>query len=411
MNAPSSRPTPNDAPRSRDGASPLERSPVDAARAAFADHFGASPEVVVRAPGRVNLIGGHTDYNDGFVLPLAIDRAVAIALRPRGDRRVRVVSLDFGEETTFDVDALDHDGPGWAEYLKGSAWALAEVGGTLAGWEGVVTGDVPRGAGLSSSAALELATLRAFHAVTGAAWDPASMARVGQRAENGWVGMNCGIMDQMISAAGEPGHALLIDCRTLATEAVPLPAGTVTVVLDTATRRGLVGSAYNERRAACEAAAAAFGVPALRDLPLAELEAGRDRLDATVYRRARHVVTENARTLEAAAAMRAGDAVRLGALVSASHASLRDDFEVSSEALDLIVEFAHTTVGCYGARMTGAGFGGCAVALVDEAATSRFVEAVALAYEAATGRTPALYVTPATAGAAVLPGTADDAHD
>ena len=380
--------------------SPLVRR----ARRAFAERLGGEPEVVVRAPGRVNLIGEHTDYNDGFVLPLAIDRAVVVALRPRADRRVRAVSLDFDEEATFDLDGLERGGPGWAEYVKGSAWALAEAAGPLAGWEGVVVGDVPRGAGLSSSAALELATLRAFAAVAGADWDPTRMARVAQRAENEWVGVNCGVMDQMISAAGEDGHALLIDCRTLRTEAVPLPAGTVAVVLDTGTRRGLVDSAYNRRRAACERAAAALGVPALRDVAPDRLAAARDALDETTYRRARHVVTENARVLEAAEAMRAGDAARLGALMDASHASLRDDFEVSSDALDLMAHLARQSDGCWGTRMTGAGFGGCAVALVGEAEAEGFVEAVGRAYQSASGRTPALYVTTATAGAAVLDG-------
>ena len=376
------------------------------ARRAFALRFGGEPEVVVRAPGRVNLIGEHTDYNDGFVLPMAIDRAVWIALRPREDGRVRVVSLDYDEEATFDLGALERGGPGWAEYVKGSAWALAEAGGPLAGWEGVVTGDVPRGAGLSSSAALELAALRAFAAVAGADWDPARMARVAQRAENEWVGVNCGVMDQMISAAGVSGHALLIDCRSLETEPVPLPAGTVAVVLDTGTRRGLVDSAYNERRQACEAAAAALGVPALRDATPDRLAAARGAVDEATYRRARHVVSENARVLEAVEAMRAGDAVRLGALMDASHASLRDDFEVSSRALDRMASLARGAGGCFGARMTGAGFGGCAVALVEEAAADRFVETVGRAYGSASGRTPALYVTPATAGASVLDGAA-----
>ncbi len=372
------------------------------ARRAFAERFGNAPSVVVRAPGRVNLIGEHTDYNDGFVLPMAIDRAVVIALRPRADRTVRVVSLDYDEAVAFDLDALERGGPGWAEYLKGSAWALGQAGGNLRGWDGVVTGDVPHGAGLSSSAALELATLRAFTAIAGAPWDPARMARLGQRAENEWVGVNCGIMDQMISAAGEDGHALLIDCRTLETDAVPLPGGTVVAILDTGTRRGLVDSAYNERRAACEAAAAALGVPALRDATPEHLEAAREHVDETVYRRARHVVTENARTLEAADAMRAGDAERLGALMDASHISLRDDFEVSSEALDLLAGLAREADGCFGARMTGAGFGGCAVALVEAGAAGRFVDTVRASYEAATGQAPALYVTPATDGASVL---------
>ena len=187
----------------------------------FESRFGEPPAFVVRAPGRVNLIGEHTDYNDGFVLPMAIDRAVWIALRPRRDGQVNVVSIDLDQSATFSLAALRHEDAGWVEYLKGVAWALQEQGYALAGWEGVMSGDVPRGAGLSSSAAIELATARAFAAVSGFAWDAAEMARLGQRAENQWVGVNCGIMDQMISAAGQAGHALLIDCRSLATQAVP----------------------------------------------------------------------------------------------------------------------------------------------------------------------------------------------
>ena len=241
----------------------------------FQQRYGAAPTFLVRAPGRVNLIGEHTDYNDGFVMPMAIDRAAWIALRPSGDRQVTVHALDFGESDTFDLDHLDPAPGSWADYVRGVAWALQQHGYATAGWEGVMAGDVPVGAGLSSSAALELAVARAFGAVADWPWDPPRMAVVGQYAENKWVGMNCGIMDQMISAAGMAGHALLIDCRSLAISPMPLPPGIAVVVLDTATRRGLVDSAYNERRAQCEAAARHFGVVALRDVSVAQLEAAR----------------------------------------------------------------------------------------------------------------------------------------
>lgn len=374
----------------------------------FAGRFGAAPAFVVRAPGRVNLIGEHTDYNDGFVLPMAIDRAVWIAARPRPDRRVVLHSLDFDDAAGFDLDRFGPGERGWLEYVKGVAWALQEGGAALAGWEGVLAGDVPLGAGLSSSAALEMAAARTFAAVAGLSWQPAAMAKVGQRAENEWVGVNSGIMDQMISAAGRKGYALLIDCRSLAAEPAPLPPGTAVVVLDTGTRRGLVDSAYNERRAQCEAAAAFFGVPALRDVDPARLalagQAG--GLDEVTLRRARHVISENERTLQAAAAMRRGapGAAQLGRLMDASHASLRHDFEVSSPELDLMVELARQQAGCLGARMTGAGFGGCAVALVRaEAGTvDAFCAAVAGAYRQATGIRPALYVCAADDGAAVV---------
>ena len=219
---------------------------------AFQDRYGSPASVLVRAPGRVNLIGEHTDYNDGFVLPMAIDRSIWIALRPRSDSRVRVDALDYGNAVEFELEEMRHTGAGWGEYVKGVAWALRRHGFALCGWEGFIAGDVPIGAGLSSSAALEMATARAFAATSGLAWEPRTMARLGQLAENEWVGVNCGIMDQMISAAGEADHALLIDCRSLDSEAVPLPRDTVVVVLDTSTRRGLVDSAYNERRAQCE---------------------------------------------------------------------------------------------------------------------------------------------------------------
>ena len=385
----------------------VEGSPRDAVDRAFRDRYGEPPTLRVRAPGRVNLIGEHTDYNDGFVLPLAIERAAWIALRARGDRRVMLRSVELEGEADIDLDTLDPAAPrgtdpAWSEYVKGTAWALQQAGHRLRGWEGVLASDVPIGAGLSSSAALELATARAFAAVSGLAWDPAAMARLGQRAENAWVGMNCGIMDQMISAVGREGHAVLIDCRDLATTPVPLPAGTAVVILDTGTRRGLVDSEYNERRQRCEEAAAHFGIPALRDLDPDTLSARAGELDAVTFRRARHVVTENARTLAAAAAMRKGDAATLGRLMDESHASLRDDFEVSSPALDAMVEIARGQGGCLGARMTGAGFGGCAVALVSAGAAESFAAAVAPEYRERTGHEPQVYVTGASGGAEVV---------
>ena len=377
--------------------------------AEFERRFGAPPSVVVRAPGRVNLIGEHTDYNDGFVLPMAIDRAVWIAARPRPDRRVVVHSVNMDRSVSFALDGLENTGAGWAEYLKGVAWALSEAGHRLRGWEGVIAGDVPIGAGLSSSAALEMAAARLFAALSNLPWDPVGMARLGQRVENRWVGVNCGIMDQMASAAGQAGHALLIDCRSLETQPVPLPPDTVVVVLDTATRRGLVDSAYNARRAQCEAAARFFGVAALRDVSLARFEQEADALDEVTRRRARHVITENARTLQAVEAMRQGDAAALGRLMDASHASLRDDFEVSSPALDAMVACARRSAGCYGARMTGAGFGGCAVALVRAATAEAFVQQVVTCYLATTGRTPQVYVCRATDGAEMVSFSIDAA--
>ena len=378
---------------------PLDRH--DLSRA-FAERFGRPPRWVVRAPGRVNLIGEHTDYNDGFVLPLAIDRAIWIALEPRQDLQVTVHSLDFHESASFSVDRLTQDKAGWIEYLKGVAWSLQDAGYHLKGWHGVLQGDVPLAAGLSSSAALEMATARAFAAVADLAWEPARMAKLGQRAENRWVGVNCGIMDQLISAAGLAGHALLIDCRSLETQPVPFPPGIAVVVLDTATRRGLVDSAYNERRAQCEAAAKFFGVKALRDVDLGLFNARGSSLDETTRRRARHVITENQRTIDACEAMRRGDTTTLGVLMNQSHTSLRDDYEVSSDALNAMVETARAHAACFGARMTGAGFGGCAVAVIDAQAADDFAPRVAADYQAKTGHAPAVYVCQATNGAEVF---------
>ena len=367
----------------------------------FAQRFGGAATLVARGPGRVNLIGDHTDYNDGFVLPLAIDRAVWIALRPRGDGRVAVHSLDFGETKEFDPTNGSRNGAGWVEYVRGVAWALRTSGRAVCGWEGVAMGDVPVGAGLSSSAALELAAARAFAASCGIGWHATEMARVAQRAENEWVGVNCGIMDQLISAAGQAGHAMLIDCRTLETRAVPVPPEAVVVVLDTATRRGLVGTAYNERRAQCEAAAKVLGVPALRDVDRATLERRAGDLNSVTRRRARHVVTENERVLACAAALAEGDLPTVGRLMAESHESLRDDFEVSRHELDIMVDLASATTGCHGARMTGAGFGGCAVALVDAARADEFCATVERGYRKATGLRPALYRCAAAEGASV----------
>jgi len=376
----------------------------------FVVRFGSSATFITRAPGRINLIGEHTDYNDGFVLPMAIDRAVWIALRPRTDRRVRVHSLDFDQPCDCSLDDLRKGNGDWSEYVKGVAWALIEACHRLSGWEGVVAGDVPIGSGLSSSAAMELAAARAFAAVSGLAWDPARMALIGQRAENGWVGVNCGIMDQLISAAGQAGHALLIDCRSLASQAVPLPAGYRFLVLDSAAPRTLAGSAYNQRRAECEAAVRRLqvaypGITALRDMTPAMLAAEAGRLDPVELKRARHVVTENERVLRSVEALRSGRAATLGELMLASHASLRDDYQVSSAELDALVAVAMDTPGVIGARMTGAGFGGCAVAMVEENAAgdaaADAAEAIMARYRAQTGRPGKAYVSTASQGAEV----------
>lgn len=393
----------------------------------FASYFNSESEIIVRAPGRVNLIGEHTDYNDGFVLPMAIDRAVWLALRPRMDEGVRIQSLDINPaphlfstgaqddlkpDPAFELHSLTK-GSGWIEYPKGIAYQLIEAGYQLRGFDAVMTGDVPRGAGLSSSAAVELAVLRAFAAVSGFTWDAPTMAKIAQKAENEWVGVHCGIMDQMASAACKEGHALFLDCRSLEFKHTPLPKDVSIVILDTSTRRGLVDSAYNERRSQCEEAARWFGVKALRDVSVDEFEQGKrrppegkkeERLDEVVLKRARHIITENARVLEAVNVMKAGNTKRLGELFNASHNSLRDDFEVSNEALNIMVDCAREQNGCYGARMTGAGFGGCAVALVKKENAKEFVNAVSAAYRQRSGLEASVYVCKASEGASLVQG-------
>lgn len=372
----------------------------EAAHQHFKEEFGEDPTFIVRSPGRVNLIGEHTDYNDGFVFPMAIDRATWIALRPRDDKKVFAISADLEDKQEFQLNNLNRPAKtDWIDYLIGVSWALQERGYSLTGWDGVVTGDVPIGSGLSSSAALELATARAFYAVSDFEWDAATMAKVGMSAENDWLGLKTGIMDQMISAAGIENRALLIDCRSLETSTAPLPSNSAVVILDTSTRRGLVDSKYNERCEQCETAAKHFGVKALRDVDIDTFNQRADELEPLIRQRARHIIFENDRTLRAKEAMNNSDPETLGQLMIESHISLRDDFEVSSDALDIIVDCANAEESCYGARMTGAGFGGCAVALVRADAVQDFVNHVEACYTSKTNLTPKVYISQASNGA------------
>ncbi|HWD44044.1 MAG TPA: galactokinase [Actinomycetota bacterium] len=361
--------------------------------AAFRERAGRDPDGVWAAPGRVNLIGEHTDYNDGFVLPAAIDRLVLAAAGRRDDGRLRLWSLQ--SEPPADLE-LAEVGPGkvdgWAAYPAGVAWALGQAGVEVGGADLLVDGDVPAGAGLSSSAALECATAIALADLEGAGLDRVALAGLARRAENEVVGVPSGAMDQMVSMLGRAGHALFLDTRSLETEQVPLPleaAGLRLVVIDTRAGHRLVDGAYADRRAACEAAAATLGVPALRDATQERVEAAADALGEEGLRRARHVVSENARVLEALRLLRAGELERLGPLLVASHASLRDDYEVSSPELDTAVEAA-VDAGAVGARMTGAGFGGSALALARADLVGRIDERVRAAFAAAGFGPPAV---------------------
>ena len=379
----------------------------------FARTFGVRQGLrCARAPGRVNLIGEHTDYNGGYVLPMAVEREVRVAFLPADSGPVRLWSADYGEWDEFDLGATEArpaGGHGWRRYVRGVAWALQEAGCRLRPLWGIVQGDVPVGAGLSSSAALEVATARAFCAAAGIERPGPELARICRRAENEFVGVRCGIMDQFVSIHARRDHALLLDCRSLDHEHVPLDGAAVRVVVcNTMVRHELGSSAYNERRARCEAAARildarAGGVEQLRDVTPEMLREHADALDDLTCRRARHVVSEIDRTARAADALRGGDYRRFGRLMCESHESLRDDYEVSCAELDLMVELARALPGVLGARMTGAGFGGCTVNLVERARADEFTRAVAEGYEARTGTRPEVYGFAPAAGAAVEP--------
>jgi galactokinase len=375
----------------------------------FVRRYGAAPTQVAIAPGRVNLIGEHTDYNDGYVLPVALKRSVRLVLRPRADRRVRLYSVEYDEYNEFDLDALAYNKEMlWSNYVQGIAWALQGLKLPLTGIDGVISGNVPRGSGLSSSAALEIAAATAFLAASGqeAALSGPQIAKAAQQAENHFVGVNCGIMDQFISMLGAENHALLIDCRSLDYQLVPFPENAALVIGNTKASRSLASSAYNQRRQECETGVATLqtvlpGVQALRDVTSAQLEAHKGLLSPVVYRRCRHVVTENERVLQTVAALERNDLAEVGRLMNASHESLRDDYEVSSTALDVMVAAMRGVPGCYGARLTGAGFGGCAVALVAPGAEQTVADAIYEKYPKATQVWPEVYTTRASAGARV----------
>jgi len=371
---------------------------------AFKARFGTTA-TVYRAPGRVNLIGEHTDYNDGFVLPAAIEFYCWALAAPRRDGRVVIYSENFNETVEAALDSLSPlEKKHWANYPLGVAWALRQAGKPLTGANIYITGEVPLGAGLSSSAAVEVAVAFALLNESDSAIDRAELAKLCQKAENEFVGARVGIMDQFISCFGRASHALLLDCRSLHHEFVKIPANLQLVICNTMVKHELASSEYNARRAECEEGVRilrkAFPeIRALRDVSLSQLDEHRRNLPLTVFARCRHVITENARVKTAVEAFRREDRQALGRLMRDSHRSLRDDYEVSCKELDLMVEIAEVQEGLIGARMTGGGFGGCTINLVECAAVSDFRRNVAAAYFSKTGLTPEIFVSPASDGA------------
>jgi len=364
----------------------------------------AAPSTIYRAPGRVNLIGEHTDYNDGFVLPAAIEFYCWVAAGPRVDRKLVVHSENFNETVEANLDSISPTGKShWSNYPLGVAWALQSAGKRLSGANLFISGDVPLGAGLSSSAAIEVAVGFALLHHSSLAINLTELARLCQKAENEFVGARCGIMDQFVACHGRASHALLLDCRSLDYKRVKFPHGIQLVICNTMVKHEIGASQYNVRRAECEEGVRNLrkvlpGIRALRDVTLAQLEKHCALLSPIVYSRCRHVVTENDRTLEAVRVLRAEDLQAFGWLMRESHRSLRDNYEVSCKELDLMVEIASAQPGVVGARMTGGGFGGCTINLVKSAALDAFKQTVAAKYLAQTGLTPEIYVSPASDG-------------
>ncbi len=374
----------------------------------FLTQYGRAAEVVLRAPGRVNLIGEHTDYNDGYVLPAAIERSMLIACSPRTDGKVQAYAVNYNYSTLFSIDGVQPTSDTrerWSNYLRAMAWVMTRENFDFAGVDCIIQGDVPLGSGLSSSAAMLVASGLMFATLAGSTIDPVKLALLAQQAEREFVGVNVGIMDQYISSLGKANHALLIDTRSLTYKAVPLPeTGVSMVIADTNKKRGLVDSEYNTRRSECEQAVVILKqtypeITALRDVSVAQLAAVEEQLPAPVRQRARHVVTENQRTLDMADALEAGDLARCGELMNQSHESLARDYAVSCRELDELVGAARSIPGVYGARMTGAGFGGCTISLVADTALEEFSQRVPALYNEATGLEAVLTVTRAAQGA------------
>ena len=375
-------------------------------RELFRTQFGGDP-LVVRSPGRVNLIGEHTDYNDGFVLPATVDRAIVLAVAPAVGRRCRLLAADLSDSTDADLDDLQRSPRGWPNYLLGVVDQLRRSGTEVPGFDCVFGGDIPPGAGMSSSAAIEAGLAFALNELFSFGLDRRTLAKLARNAEHDFVGVRCGIMDQFANLFGSPGHALKLDCRSLEFELVPFADPKVHIVLcDSGIKHALAGSEYNVRRHQCEEGVAALqrtwpAVLSLRDVDLEMLDRQRAELDPDVYRRCRHVVEENKRLLAGCDELRRGDLAGFGQRMYDSHRGLRDDYSVSCSELDILVEIAAGIEGVYGARMMGGGFGGCTINLVQADAVVEFSTAVTARYGQRTGWSPRVFVTQIAGGTAV----------
>ncbi|MDC0997129.1 galactokinase [Pseudomonadales bacterium] len=385
-------------------------------RKKFSAHFGREPEKIVKAPGRVNLIGEHTDYNEGFVLPCAIDYCTLVAVMKRDDRQIQVLALDWSDETdafSLDEEIKFHPDQMWSNYIRGVVRELKLRGYPLQGCNIAVTGNVPQGAGLSSSAALEVAVTVALVAAANGSisetqskdlqLDRLTIAQIGQAAENNFVGCACGIMDQLISSSGVDGHALLIDCQDYQLTPVVMPDELSIVIVNSNVRRGLVDSEYNQRRAQCETVASHFDVPSLRYLDEEKLQSGKAGLDSTTLKRAEHVIGENRRVLSMVSALNKGDCVEISRLMAQSHESMKSLFEITIPAIDQLVSIVASVIGeSGGVRMTGGGFGGCVVALVPHDRASDVADAVEAKYEHLTGLKATIYPASPSAGVSLI---------
>lgn len=371
---------------------------------AYINRYGKQPDHVIRAPGRVNIIGEHTDYNDGFVLPCAIDRDTVVAIGKADQRdsaNINSYSCDFDDGDNFSIDdKIRPSEKQWANYIRGMAKHLIGAAYHPSPSQMTIAGDVPLGSGLSSSASLEIAVGRALIEQSALSIDPAELALIAQAAENQFIGCSCGIMDQLISAQGQSDHALLIDCRSLQCTPISIPKDTAIIIVNSGVAHSNVDGEYNQRRMQCEAAAHHYGVTALRDIDEAQLIAGKANLDALTYKRARHVVSENARTLAAAEALKLGDMQRLGALMMQSHISMRDDFEITIPAIDELADIMNAIIGGNGgARMTGGGFGGCVIGMTHIDKAPALIDAIYSQYSAPNGKRADIFICKASQGA------------